>query len=427
MEGDQPSDQGPAGQTGRGTEAAFAELYQRYFDPVYDFAIRLSGDQGLAALALQRSFLRAHQALRAGEPPASLKVPLFAVALSDARERLRGRRPAPQQDSDAFAVVDTSSVADPVLASALPELAQLAWLAAQQMRLDEYALLDLSVRRELTTDELASALAIDRAEAERASGRSRDAFEESFSALLLFDRGRSECVDLDFLAGDDQWSPSLRRRVTQHIRGCPTCQSTRQRYRTGVQLLAELASVPAPAGWQDTILERLQQAARSGASPQPAPAPSVGTPRPPAGPILATAGWGDGIGDWFRRVVGQGGARWPLLAGLGGSMLGVIVVVAALCGAGAFDGGDAAATLTPSPTATATTSVTTTATATETPPTTATPVTPTASPLPATASPPPATATPEAATATPMPATATPPQPSPTLSSTETPASTPAP
>src|SRR3970040_1947855 len=106
------------------------------------------------------------------------------------------------------------------------------------MRLDDYELLDLSVRQRLDAAEIWGIAGL-RAGAE---------LEASFAARLVLARGRRACLDLDFLVGDDPWSPSVRRRVARHLESCLTCQKTRQRYPGALAMLAALAFVPAPAG-----------------------------------------------------------------------------------------------------------------------------------------------------------------------------------
>lgn len=420
MDGDQRSDDELARQAGGGDEAAFAELHRRYFGRVYDFALRLARDRDVAALVVQSSFLRAYQGLRTGERQGPFKLGLFARAHHHVAERLRRRRRPVLEGEEAFAMADPARLAYPALAAELPDLAHMAWQAARQLKLDEYELLDLSVRQQFDVAEIAAILRTRPEAVQTKLARLRDALEESFTSLLLLSRGRRECLDLDFLVGDDQWSASLRRRIQRHLQSCQICRGTRRRYLSVSEALAALTPVPAPVGWQETILDRLQDAVRTGAmaaAPAPvAPAVTPPPPRQPSGVLSDLAGGGGGIGAWFGCLFGGGGARGPLLAVLGGGLLVVIVALAALCGAGAFDGGEAAPTPTTSPTATAsasatpTPSATPTATATSTslPPPTATAAPPTSTPAPPTSTPVSPTATPRSPTATPLPpATAT--------------------
>ena len=420
MNADEHSDEELAAQVAGGDEAGFVELYRRYFPRLFDFAFRLSRDREVAAAAAQASFFRIHDALRNGELHGPFNVQLFAIIRHDLAERMRQRTSPGIAADDAFAAADPSLLESP--APDLAELARFAWRAAQELKMEEYLHLDLSVRQRLSAEEIATVVGSSPEGAERRVGRAGESFEETFASLLLTNRGRQACVDLDMLIGDDEWSPATQRRILGHLRSCDTCQQTTGRHPRGTEVLAALTPAAAPAGWQETILVRLLEAARTGpvaAAPvtptQPAPPAAAPPARPPTGYAPGWGGRGGGFGDWLSRVFGQGGARGPLLAAFGGSLLVIVVVLGALCGAGAFDGdgNGTDATETPTgtpgtetPTTTATPSETPTETptleATETPQPADTPLPPTATPVPPTAAPPP-TPTPAPPTDTPAP------------------------
>ena len=416
MDSEQRSDDELARQVSAGDEEAFAELYRRSFGRLYDFAIRLTRNRDMAAAAVQMSLLRAYQALRIEPPPGPIRPQLFAIAHQDITDRMRRGSPEVLEGEEAFIAADPSRLTQPGPANALPDLARIAWQVARELKTDEYELLDLNSRQELDVDEIASVLRARQDTVQSKLARAREQAEQSFSGLLLLSRGRQECLDLDFLVGDDQWSPGLQRRVLRHLQSCQACQATRRGYPTFTEVLATLTLVPAPGDWEETILTRLQDAVRTGApAAAPAPvAPVAPVPTPPApsppGPFPEAAGGGGGIGGWFNRVFRQGGPRGPLLAGLAVVLLIAIIALAALCGAGAFDGGEPIPTASPSPSATASPTATLTPTATPT-------LTPTATPLPpptATPVPPPPTATPVPPPPPPPPPTATPVPPPPT-------------
>lgn len=428
MDSPQRSDDELARQVAGGDEGAFAELYGRYFGQVYDFAVRLSRDRDIAALVVQSSFLRLQQTLRAGETAVPPKLQLFVNARHDVAERLRRQRGPVMEGEEAFVVADPSRLEGSILAADVPELARLAWQSARELKLDEYELLDLSVRRGLNTEEIAAILRTRPEAAEARLARTRDALEGSFSSLLLLHRGRRACLDLDFIVDEGKWSASLAQRILQHLRGCDACQTTRRGYMSATDLIAVLTLAPAPAGWEQTMLDRLLQAMRTGAmpaapAPSPQPAPAVAPPRAQRPPeVGAEPAGGAGGPGMVEQLFGGSGARGPLLAVFGGGLLVVVVVLGALCSAGAFDDGDEGAKATVSPTTTATPTGTGTATLTPTSTATSTP-----RPL-ATATQPPPTLRPTATrppTATPVP---TQPPPPPTATSPPPPpTSTPAP
>jgi hypothetical protein len=264
-------------------------------------------------------------------------------------------------------------------------------------------------------------------------GQVQNNLEAAFSALVLFTYGRHACLDLDFMAAESAWSAALQKRVVQHLSTCQTCQTTRRRFLSAAEVLGLLAVVPAPANWQQIMLNRLLEALFPGAAPAlppppAAPAPAPVAPQPMPAPVAAPApiapaprpvsaypyaempmplpsSAGPGV---FDRFFGDGPPRGALLAVLGGGVLIIALVVGSLCAAGAFDGGGAKATSTPTltstatrtrtptptPTATATTTPRPTATSTEEPTETPTEE-PTETPEEDSPTPPPATDTPE--------------------------------
>ncbi len=433
MNAQERSDEELAREAGGGDEAAFVELYRRYFPRVYDLALRLTRDRETAAAAAQASFYRVHHALLSGEAEAPFKSHVFGLAHRDLAERMRGRLSQAQEEGEAFATADPALLTTEVPAADLPDLAELAWQAASDLKADEYELLDLSVRQQMDAGEAAAVLVTRPEAVERKLGRIHDLFEESFSSVVLLNRGRQDCVDLDFLVGEDQNSPALRRRVIQHLRGCESCKTTRRRYPPASELLAALTPAPAPAGWQETILVRLLEAARTRTTgavaavpagpeeaiptsrPESAPSSRHGAAPPARPPSEMLAGWGGGD-TWLSRFFGLGGDRGPLFVVLGAALLVVVIAVTALCSVGVFDGDGEPATGTETPTPTATTTGTTTATPTATGTPTPTEVLtgtptespPTETPVPATDTPAPATDTPVPPTDTPVPATDTP-------------------
>lgn len=378
MDANTSGDEELARLAGHGDEAAFAELYHRHFPALYDYALRLSRDKEVAALVVQASFLNVYGALASAEPQSPLKLQLFAAAHGDLPQRLRARRGEAKPTDEPFAATDPSRT-DPALEAAPGDFAPTVWQAASSMRLEDYELLDLSVRQGFDAQEIATVLRTRPESVETRLGRASETFDAALSAAILMDLGRRACVDLDFEVGTEEWSEALGRRIARHQEKCQTCQATQQDYPRGTKLLAALTPVPAPKGWQQTMLGRLQDAARAGRIPAVA-----GEKASPAAVALGPLQPGEGLADRARRFFG--GPRGPMAIALGGGMLLIILVLAGLCGAGAFDGGGADAT--PTPTATVTGTSTVTSTPTTSPTATQTP-TGTVEVVPATDAPPP--------------------------------------
>lgn len=400
-------------------EAAFSELYDAYFDRIYDFSIRLAQDRDMAALAVQSTFLRALRASRAGQDDDHLQ--LYAGAHHDVAERMRARRGEAEQSDEPYGAIEATRLSMAV--DDVPEFGRMVWSAAIELKVNDYELLDLSVRQRLTAEDIATVLQARPDSVERKLSTAQDQLEQAMRARLLFTKGRRECLDLDFQLGETEWSDSMQRRILRHSETCQVCRTALETYPASGDLLAALLPVPAPAGWKDTIQERLREAVRSEPAPEPQPAPGAqaaaaaasrpAAPDPQASPLPEYGGRGGGgesVGDRLGAFFESGGPRGPMLMALLGGLLAGVLVIGSLCVAGTFDGGDDDE---PSPTATV--SVTPTAEASGTPTVTITPtLTPTLEPEPQPTEPPEATATESLPTPTEVVLEATPTLPAPT-------------
>lgn len=237
-----------------GDRDAFLQLYERYFDSIYDFTARLVGNRDDASDISQETFLKALTALRARPPKGGVRPWLFAIARNTAIDWLRRRRTiplsalqAPESGERRPTLLETAPDTDPEPAAELAELAELVWQAARGLNPADYTLLDLSLRQSLSTDELAQVLGASRGTIHSRLSRLRDALEDSLTVLVLARRASQDCVQLSrLLAGRTlpaDLTPALRREIVRHVKRCETCQRNRHRYAAAAELLPALAPV----------------------------------------------------------------------------------------------------------------------------------------------------------------------------------------
>ena len=189
------ADERLAERTAAGDEGAFAELYERYFQGIYDFALRLVRDRDAAADVVQATFVTAWEALRDGRV-STVKPWLYTVAYNGAIDELRRRsRLASGEEAEAlvFAQVDSSRFANPEAVAGDRELVELVWSSASALTPQEYGLLDLHLRQGFEAPELADALGLERGAVYTRLSRLRDSLEEAVTTTLLMRRGRREC------------------------------------------------------------------------------------------------------------------------------------------------------------------------------------------------------------------------------------------
>jgi RNA polymerase sigma factor (sigma-70 family) len=245
------TDEQLAARSAEGAKDAFAELYERHYQSIYDFAIRILRDPEAAADVVQATFTRAWPALKDGTRPASVKAWLFGIARNLSIDELRQRRRLFPTEGLGLGLADMPDPAasDPSETVETKELAELVWTSAAGLRAEEYALLDLHVRRGLSADELADSLGVRRGAVYTRLTRLRRALESAVATSLLVRHGRGRCADLDRLVAVQRAQGTMhegRRVIQSHVEDCARCQESKGAYASPAQILASLALVPPP-------------------------------------------------------------------------------------------------------------------------------------------------------------------------------------
>src|SRR3990172_4537141 len=123
-----------------GDQHAFAELYNRYFDPVYDFVSRMTRNRDEAADIAQDTFLKVMNALGGLKEGASFKSWIFTIARNTALNRIERAprtRPLVFEDDEgeevSFQVIDSDRFGNPEEAAEANAVASLVWEAAAML------------------------------------------------------------------------------------------------------------------------------------------------------------------------------------------------------------------------------------------------------------------------------------------------------
>jgi DNA-directed RNA polymerase specialized sigma24 family protein len=407
------SDEALAARAARGDQAAFVALYDRLFEDVHDFLVRLLLSRRRAAPAVLSTFVRLRRRLSEGRWRGNPRLVALAVAYQAAMEDGGPRAAGIAADgeegagSSGFAQVDPDRLASPGEMAWTEEQAPIIWEAAASLDRTEYALLDLSLLRGLNAAQVGAVIGMGRFKAGSTISRLKKAAEEAFTSLLMLRLGSGQCAELERLGASMEKTilpAESRRLVSGHVAACLTCSETRKRLLPPLKVLAALLPVSAAPGVKETVLQDLlaytavqAEAGIAAAAVRSAPPwpPSMGPPpQRPRGPL---AGGTPAGGPAFAILVGAAAvlalpvialALWlTVLSGEGGKgSAGAGPTSTPPAGAtlegceGAALGTPGLVTCTPTPTLTAT-STPTSAPATRTPPPaeTATPL-PTAPP-----------------------------------------------
>jgi RNA polymerase sigma factor (sigma-70 family) len=196
-----------------GSERAFAELFERYHQPLYRYCRSIVRDDCDAQDALQSAFTGALAALRRGQRDAPLRPWLFRIAHNESISLIRRRRGGE---------VELSAGVEPGVVSTEERFAErerLALLVADLQQLPDRQRGALVMRElsGLSHEEIAVALGT-------SVGGAKQAVFEARSALLEFAEGRAMgCEEARHAISDGDRRVLRGRRVRAHLRDCAPC------------------------------------------------------------------------------------------------------------------------------------------------------------------------------------------------------------
>lgn len=231
-----------------GDANAFGQLYDRHVRGIHDFLARCTG--AAAEDLVRATFLRVCEGRSALRDPTKVRAWLYAaahdLALSRPSHARRDGPPAPEQDDDA----------------------ELVWAAAARLEARQYALLDLSARRGLSTREIAAVLGVRTSQAAVLVRRAREALDGAVLTLLVA-RRRERCERLAALVpeGTHVLTGPRRSALDHHIRRCAACQELARRLVAPAELLGALPPLPLPAALGGEGRQRLLAALRTEPGP----------------------------------------------------------------------------------------------------------------------------------------------------------------
>jgi RNA polymerase sigma factor (sigma-70 family) len=209
------SDELLARYTARGSQRAFAVLYERYHQPLYGYCRSIVRDDTDAQDALQSTFAGALSALQRGRRNAPLRPWLFRIAHNEAVSLIRRR----QRDSEHEHAGPDSATA-PSAEDRAAERARWSQLTSDIAMLPERLRGALLLREMsgLAHEEIAVALGTTAAGA-------KQAIFEARQALVELAEGRAmECEDVRRRISDGDGRVLRGRRVRAHLRDCPACE-----------------------------------------------------------------------------------------------------------------------------------------------------------------------------------------------------------
>jgi DNA-directed RNA polymerase specialized sigma24 family protein len=223
-----------------GDRQAIAIIADRHAQGIYDFVLRSTMDEQQAVAVTETTFERLGTSR---EIPAQtdFRTWLYSLALVEVLGLVNERRPARVSVEDRrFLRSDGDYDAEMLL---------WAWQAARGLRTRDYCVLDLTLRRKMTPEDLADSASLTRSNLYASIGRARGAFEETFGATVLFMRGRHTCPELDAMvsaASAGTVRPALRHQIADHADGCDSCRRTMAALPLASEVYVSLMDVDVP-------------------------------------------------------------------------------------------------------------------------------------------------------------------------------------
>lgn len=232
-----------------GDRDAFVSLYGPDFDGLFDFVLRSVRDRGSAAVALSDALHRAWELFREQGAVYDVRGWFFVIARDAVLRRPRRRAGSVhEREGLVYTALEAERLSDPSLAFDR-ELIELVWDTATALGREDYSLLDLHVRRDLSVDELAEQFEVPRDDVARDLSRLCDWFDSTVRLTLLATRSRHNCggldVDLSVNGG------SIGRIAGRHACDCASCLETSARFASATEIFASFAPMTPPPGLRE--------------------------------------------------------------------------------------------------------------------------------------------------------------------------------
>ena len=249
-----------------GDRQAFAVLYERYFDAVYNFAARMTRDRQAAAGIAHDTFLQAINALGGLKANASFESWTFALARKSTLDRLQRAASATpivfqgeQDHAVPFDAVDAARFPRAQEEADARALAPLVWTAAARLDPEQLSVLVLHLQQGLDSAEIAYVLGVSKHNGSVVLNRLKETVEKAFEAYIVL-RDRNRCDRLDAALEADgivEHSPGAREAVQAHFAKCRQCDQRRRRMVRPLAVFGAFVPVSAPPTLKSTLLAQL--------------------------------------------------------------------------------------------------------------------------------------------------------------------------
>jgi DNA-directed RNA polymerase specialized sigma24 family protein len=254
-----------AARTRPGDREAFVSLYAPDFDGLFDLSLRTLREHDAACAVVVAGLERAWKAFCAEGAPYEVRSWLYALVRDVALESPPAKRRPVGANREGFdyTKVDPRRLSDSTVGFDR-DLIELVWDAATTLDREEYSLLDLHVRRDLSVEEIVEHLQLPRDQVAPRLSRLCESLDDTVSSSLLAMRARHNCADLDAALSSN--GASFRQALRGHVGECTECNDTKRRFASATEVLGSLAPMLPPRGLRErtaqTFLEQRRRRRR---------------------------------------------------------------------------------------------------------------------------------------------------------------------
>lgn len=236
-----------------GDRSAFADIYDRYANTLYELCRAVLGDAHEASDAVHDTFVIAATRLSGLRDPSRLKPWLCAIARHESIRRSSKRaRNRPSVDE----VLEVPVADESARGLMAEDAASLVWEAADALTDRERAVLVLNVRQGLEGADLAAAAGLPSATTSVLLSRAKTQLASAVRCTLLIRNGRDACPELAQLVPRKHAALDglTRKRVARHAQGCSICAETWNKTPEALGVLAAAPILGAPVALRHKVL-----------------------------------------------------------------------------------------------------------------------------------------------------------------------------
>jgi len=235
----------------QGNQQALATAYDAYADRIHGFCHGMLRNSADAADATQQTFLIAAQRISQLRSPSALRPWLYSIARRHALAQFRSRSRVEADDEVDVTIEDHAG--DDLEEG---EMVSLVWDAAGGLAERDQLVLELSLRHDLSGDELAETLDVRRDHAYTLVANAKKRMGRAVGALLMARHGRRDCQTLDQLLQrwNGEFTTRIRNSVNKHIDNCDECARRRSRLTDPAAMFAAIPLLLAPAALRSQVL-----------------------------------------------------------------------------------------------------------------------------------------------------------------------------